>query len=239
MKINEKGILTELTVENISIIPKMHETDTGLVRGGMFVCLPNFDGPTEPFALRHGEYRITPAIDTMYYEKILTGNEAHPWGKIKTTSLYSDSVTLTPLGTFHELALSVTIEALEDSKLLPGIHPYFTTQGSFSITVGETTITDTDFVANKLQILDSKIEDDGKSYARLTLEKKIILITAWSENSAGDKREQQFGIWSDNPAEYICIEPIFRIRNKEEVEPYILRKGNIVTIRSTIATTLF
>lgn len=195
-------------------------------RGGAFWCIPN-QGPTyDVFGVQNGEYR-TIRSERGTSVKTLNGI----WGEATADISWEAKE--------NTLTSRAFIASLKNNTLVrPGFHPYFKVSGNFTITIGKKTFTnETIALNNRLTVI---VHNEGKATLEQEYSKTEISFTA---RSNGPEMTISFCLWTDNKEKYICIEPVVgKDITKEELfdgspAPLMLKKGDTVTIDSTITTT--
>jgi D-hexose-6-phosphate mutarotase len=183
LETNESAILfpkTELTNDS-------NETKT---RGGMHVCLPNFGPGGESGLTQHGFGRTslwevtrqTNATVTLQLE-----HSDHRYHGVYWSLHYAlepQSLTAT---------LSVQNNSQSNARIAPGFHPYFYLEDSETAIVANT-------VVHELQTLSGTKFDDSTS---------IDLKTGSRSLRLEQKGLPLWAIWTDQIANYVCVEPTF------------------------------
>ncbi len=225
MQFTNTGTLTVWKVDEEAVIPEIHTNSNGQNRGGAFLCLPNFESLPEIFEVKHGEYRITSCDQTLPHHKILEGEKSPSWGSITTETTWEEELTETGA----KLITTTKLQSLKESSLLrPGFHPYFSVTSGWGVTVGNSTLSNTSYTKDKLITLSSPSSES----AMLISNKHTIKVSASIENNTLTSPLTIFGIWSDDPDTYICIEPIigYSIDADGLPKPFIVERGTTITL---------
>jgi hypothetical protein len=201
MKFNDTGTLINWQLDDINIVEPLHSKENGGSRGGVFLCIPNFEALSPPFSIKHGEYRITPCDNKLPHTKNLSAPAENNWGNIEVITDWEEIEALNS----KTLKVTTTIRALSDTAWVrPGFHPYFSvTQNSF-IEIGVTRID-----------IASLPHDSMKKYKVASLSEEVKLTTANYTVSINCNLSPitknisiVFVIWSDKKQQYVCIEPV-------------------------------
>lgn len=180
-KFNDFGTLTKWR----DIIFHTKEIN-GKVRGGFFLCIPNFEEDSSIFEIKHGEYRKTPP-SYIENEKVLEGK----WGKINVETFWEEDD--------NSLSVKIKIISLRNNTYIrPGFHPYFFVGNDFQIKIKNKDMDKSKLPDDKLIIL-----NDHTDEAELITNNKNIKIKVSIYN-----KDVSFGVWSDSKNNYVCIEPI-------------------------------
>ncbi len=178
-------------------------------RGGAFWCIPNQGNPTSPSALQNGVYRTIHGID-----KELEG----PWGKISVHVSWEAKESF--------VTTTASIAALSDSRLRPGLHPYFPVGDNFEIHLGEKKIVKDDIPSDEPVYFETNTKE-----AVLMTNGKMIRISFEANVGAAS----YFCLWTDNKDRYLCIEPVLGEALEGNIPaPLLLPLGETLTITSTI-----
>jgi|GEM_PF-1108446 len=232
MKFNDTGTLSHWQLDSINVIEPLHCKENGSLRGGAYLCLPNFEELSPPFSVKHGEYRITACGSQLPHKKILAAPAESNWGNIEVTTDWDEvegnqSKTLTVNTTLR--ALSGTVWAR------PGFHPYFSvTQNSF-ITIGATRIEVASLPHDRMQcypaasLAETAVLSTNNYCASLGCS---VYLTAASLSLA-------FAVWSDKKHQYVCIEPVIGLQGDQNglPTPFTLVKGDELVLQFTIHVT--
>jgi hypothetical protein len=201
MKFNDTGTLINWQLDDINIVEPLHDKEDGGTRGGVYLCIPNFEELSPPFTIKHGEYRTTVCDNALPHQKNLSSSAEHNWGNV---DVITDWEEVEEQNT-KTLKVTTTIRAISDVALVrPGFHPYFSiTQNSF-IDVGATRVEIASLPHDCLQ----KYKAASLSEAvRLTTDSYTVSITC-NISPVSENLSIVFGIWSDKKHEYVCIEPV-------------------------------
>ena len=201
MKFNDTGTLINWQWDDINIVEPLHDKEDGGTRGGVYLCIPNFEELSPPFTIKHGEYRTTVCDNALPHQKNLSSSAEHNWGNV---DVITDWEEVEEQNT-KTLKVTTTIRAISDVALVrPGFHPYFSiTQNSF-IDVGATRVEIASLPHDCLQ----KYKAASLSEAvRLTTDSYTVSITC-NISPVSENLSIVFGIWSDKKHEYVCIEPV-------------------------------
>jgi hypothetical protein len=201
MKFNDTGTLINWQLDDINIVEPLHDKDDGGSRGGVYLCIPNFEELSPPFSIKHGEYRTTACDLTLPHQKILSSPAENNWGNVDVITNWEeieaqDSKTL---------KVTTTIRAISDQAWVrPGFHPYFSITANSFIDIGATRVD-----------IASLPHDSLQKFAAASLSEAVKLTTAHYTVSVNcnispisENLAMVFGIWSDKKHEYVCIEPI-------------------------------
>jgi hypothetical protein len=201
MKFTDTGTLINWQLDDINIVEPLHDKEDGGTRGGVYLCIPNFEELTPPFSIKHGEYRTTSCDINLPHQKNLSAPAENNWGNVDVITDWEqieeqNSKTLT---------VTTTIRAISDTAWIrPGFHPYFSvTQNSF-IEIGSTRVDIASLPHDSLQKFKAASLSEE---VKLTTDNYTVSvncdISPISENLA-----IVFGVWSDKKHEYVCIEPV-------------------------------
>ncbi len=232
MKFNDTGTLINWQLDDITIIEPLHSKEDGGSRGGVFLCIPNFEELSPPFSIKHGEYRTTACNSTLPHKKNLSAPAENNWGNVDVITNWQESEE-------HKgktLKVTTTIRAMSDTAWVrPGFHPYFSiTQNSY-IDIGTT----------RLDIA-SLPHDSMQKYQAASLSEVVKLTTANYSVSISCKLSPitenhaiVFAIWSDKRHQYVCIEPVIGNQPAQDglPTPLALDKDKELVIEFTIIAT--
>lgn len=201
MKFTDTGTLINWQLDDIHIIQPLHDKPDGGSRGGVYLCIPNFEELTPPFALKHGEYRITPCDSDLPHQKNLTAPADVNWGSVE---VITDWQELTEANG-KTLTVSTRIRAVSETALVrPGFHPYFSISPHSFIDIADTQIEVATLPHDSLRVHHAK-----SPAAPVKLSTTDYAVTmACDISPLSEDLSLAFGIWSDKQAEYVCIEPI-------------------------------
>lgn len=208
MDFTETGTLKRWLIGDTVVIPEITEISPNKFRGGAFWCIPNFDQLGYPFEIKHGEYRNTKCVTpTLPHEKFISAASGAGWGKLSTRVLWEEKTMMN----VHQLEIRAHLQALTPlTTLRPGFHPYFKVHESFSIEIGGVTITNEVMPVDKMVIIPAQKNASGNVVATLKTGNLHITVAAtMEEDLLRSAACFSFALWSDNPTDYICIEPVF------------------------------
>ncbi len=197
MNFTDTGTLINWQLDDLNIIEPVHDKAGGGSRGGVYLCIPNFEELPPPFSIKHGEYRITNCDSTLPHNKTL-GNA---WGTVDVITDWEELAEQS----IKILNVTTTIRATSETALVrPGFHPYFSvTENSFL-----------DLATTRIEVANLP-HDSLQKYQAASLADTVKLTTAdytvtvaCSISPATENLSVAFGIWSDKKHEYVCIEPI-------------------------------
>ncbi len=201
MKFNDTGTLINWQLDDINIVEPLHSKEGGGSRGGVYLCIPNFEELTPPFSIKHGEYRTTACDNTLPHQKNLSSSADNDWGNVDVITDWEEIEAENQ----KTLKVTTTIRAVSDQAWVrPGFHPYFSvTQNSF-IDIGAVRVDIASLPHDSLQkyqaaSLTEEVQLTTDDYTA-TINCRISPVSA---NLA-----IVFGIWSDKKHEYVCIEPV-------------------------------
>ena len=201
MKFNDTGTLINWQLDDINIVEPLYSKEGGGSRGGVYLCIPNFEELSPPFSIKHGEYRITASDSTLPHTKNLSAPAEYNWGSVEVITDWEEIEEQNS----KTLKVTATIRALSDTAWFrPGFHPYFSvTQNSF-IDIGTTRVD-----------IESLPHDSMQKYKAASLSEEVKLTTAnytvslrCNLSPITENSSIVFVIWSDNKHEYVCIEPV-------------------------------
>ncbi len=205
MKFNDTGTLSHWQLDGINVIEPLHDKAGGGLRGGAFLCLPNFEELSPPFSIKHGEYRITACGSQLPHRKILASATKSNWGHIDVISDWEEVED-------HQgktLTVNTTLRALSDAAWVrPGFHPYFSVTEDSFITIGTTRLA-----------VASLPHDAMQCHPVVSLAETATLSTALYSVTVGcsvspliAKLSLAFAVWSDKKHQYVCIEPVIGLQ---------------------------
>lgn len=201
MKFNDTGTLISWQLDDINIVEPLHNKTDGGSRGGVFLCIPNFEELSPPFSIKHGEYRTTVCDNKLPHHKSLSSPADKDWGTVEVTTDWEEIEAQNS----KTLKVTTTIRAISDAAWVrPGFHPYFSvTQNSF-IDIGAARVDIASLPHDSLQKFKAASLSEE---VKLTTENYTVSVNCdiapISENLC-----IVFGIWSDKKHEYVCIEPV-------------------------------
>ena len=201
MQFNNTGTLINWQLDDINIVEPFHSKDNGSSRGGVYLCIPNFESLSPPFSIKHGEYRITACDTTLPHQKTLSAASENPWGEIEVSADWQE-ITEPDRKT---LKVTASIRALSAVALVrPGFHPYFSIFENSYIALGSTHI---DVAALP--------HDSMRAYQAASLSEEAKLTTAnytasvkCQISARSEDLAIGYAIWSDKKSAYVCIEPV-------------------------------
>ncbi len=201
MKFTDTGTLINWQLDDINIVEPLHDKEDGGTRGGVYLCIPNFEELTPPFSVKHGEYRTTVCDPQLPHRKNLTPCSDNDWGKVEVTTDWRQIDEQNS----KTLEVTTTIRALSDTAWVrPGFHPYFSISPNSFIDIGATRI---DIAALPHDCLQTYQAASPSETINLTTPLYSVAmdcrLSPVTENIA-----VTFGIWSDKKHEYVCIEPV-------------------------------
>ncbi len=200
MKFNNTGTLINWQLDDINIVEPLHDKEDGRSRGGVFLCIPNFEALSPPFSIKHGEYRTTTCDYKLPHQKQLSSATENNWGSVDVVTNWEEIEEANK----KTLKVTVTIRAISDvAWVRPGFHPFFSvTQNSF-IDIG----------ATRLDL--ASLPDDSLQKYTAASSQAVKLTTAHYTVSVNCNISPisatpciVFGIWSDKKHQYVCIEPV-------------------------------
>ena len=215
------------STKGINIIYPKHQTPEGKGRGECFLAAPVFGEVPQNWKNvdlpRHGLIRNLPTnypavsslevkTGTRFLELNIPPREGYPWG-------ITVGVMLEHLNP-HQVDYWVSVHRQQDcgnKRLMPlsfGLHPYFATHGNiWRIISGNTEVTD------------SRHCHKNAKYFDCVRGQSIYLQTSQGTVKLELRQFDRFVIWSDNPEEYICIEPTLGLRQELLLEPGVMKHG--------------
>jgi hypothetical protein len=201
MKFNETGTLIDWQLDEIDIIAPLHSKEGGGSRGGVYLCIPNFEELSPPFSIKHGEYRQTACDSKLPHQKKLSSPAGHNWGSIDIVTDWEEFTEQNG----KTLQVTSTIRAISDMALIrPGFHPYFSISENSFIEIGANRIDIASLPHDKMQVFQVASIFEA---AKLTTDFYSVLIDCQlaplSENLS-----LAFVVWSDKKHAYVCIEPV-------------------------------
>lgn len=202
MKFTDTGTLINWQLDDIDIIEPLHDKDDGEgTRGGVYLCIPNFEELSPPFSIKHGEYRTTVCDQRLPHQKTLSASDETPWGNVEVTTDWQDLEEIDR----KTLTVTTTIRALtNEAWVRPGFHPYFSVTEDSYIEIGRTRVD-----------IASLPHDSLQKYRASSLSETVKLTTAHYAVTLDCKLSPLseplcivYGIWSDKKHQYVCIEPV-------------------------------
>jgi hypothetical protein len=232
MKFNDTGTLINWQLDDINIVEPLHSKEGGGSRGGVYLCIPNFEELSPPFSIKHGEYRITACDNSLPHQKNLSSPAENNWGNI---DVITDWEEIEEQNT-KTLKVTTTIRAISDTALVrPGFHPYFSVSENSFIEIG----------ATRVEIA-SLPHDSMQRYEAASLSEAVKLTTADYSVSVNcnispisENLSIVFAIWSDKKHEYVCIEPVIGNQPAQDglPAPLTLVKNEELVLVFTICAT--
>ena len=217
------------STQGIDIIYPRQQTPEGKVRGTCFIVAPVFGKPPKTGAWagaslpQHGFVRLLDAnypvvsgfeasTSTHYLDLNIRPSEGYHWG----FSLGAQIVHSSPHLVDYWLIVG-RMQGCENRGRMPlsfGLHPYFATHGeSWEIFLG-----------------DELVADSSRSYAKAesfdcVRNQQVFLRTVHGIVKLKLGEFDQVVIWSDNPLEYVCIEPTLGLRQELLLTPSVMKHG--------------
>jgi hypothetical protein len=232
MKFNDTGTLINWQLDDINIIEPLHSKEGGGSRGGVFLCIPNFEELSPPFSIKHGEYRTTACDSKLPHQKNISAPAENNWGTVDVITNWEEIEEHNS----KRLKVTTTIRAISNTAWVrPGFHPYFSvTQNSF-IDIGTTQVD-----------IASLPHDCMQKYQAASLSEAVKLTTANYTVSMNCKLSPitenhtiVFVIWSDKKHEYVCIEPVIGNQPAQDGLPtplILVKNEELVMVFTIIAT---
>ncbi len=201
MKFTDTGTLINWQLDDINIVEPLHDKEDGGSRGGVYLCIPNFEELSPPFSIKHGEYRVTVSDNKLPHKKYLSSPAENPWGDVDVVTDWEEIEEENR----KTLKVTTTIRAISGAAWVrPGFHPYFSvSENSF------------------IEIRDARVDiaslphDSLQKYKAASLSEEVKLSTASYNVSVNCNISPVsenlcivFGIWSDKKHQYVCIEPV-------------------------------
>jgi len=201
MKFNDTGTLINWQLDDINIVEPLHSKENGGYRGGVYLCIPNFEELSPPFSIKHGEYRLTACDNKPPHRKNLLSPADNDWGNIDVITDWEEVEEQNS----KTLKVTTTIRAISDTAWVrPGFHPYFSITPNSFIDIGGVRV---DVAALP--------HDSMQAYKAASLFDEVKLSTANYTASVNcnispisENLSIVFGVWSDKKHEYVCIEPV-------------------------------
>lgn len=201
MNFTDTGTLITWQLDDINIIEPLHDKEDGGSRGGVYLCIPNFEELTPPFSIKHGEYRTTVCDNKLPHQKNLSSPTENNWGNVDVITDWEDIEEPNS----KTLKVTTTIRAVSDTAWVrPGFHPYFSIAQNSFIEIGATWVE-----------IASLPHDSLQKYKAASLSDEVKITTAnysavvnCNIAPISESLSMVFGIWSDKKHEYVCIEPI-------------------------------
>lgn len=229
MKFTDTGTLINWQLDDINIVEPLHDKEDGGNRGGVYLCIPNFEELTPPFSIKHGEYRTTVCDNRLPHQKNLSAPAENDWGNVDVMTNWEDIEDQNS----KTLKVTTTIRALSDTAWIrPGFHPYFSITPNSFIDIGATRV--------DIALLP---HDSLQKYKAASLSEAVKLTTAnytvsvnCNLSPISENLSLVFGIWSDKKHEYVCIEPVIGHQPAEDglPAPLALIKGEELVMVFTI-----
>lgn len=216
MNFTDTGTLINWQLDDINIIEPVHSKEGGGTRGGVYLCIPNFEELSPPFSIKHREYRTTVCDSQLPHQKNLTASKEYNWGDVEVITYWEEKDDQSS----KTLKVTTKIRALSHTAWVrPGFHPYFSiTQDSF-IQLGAMRI--------DVQALP---HDSMRAYPAAALTDEVKLNTAdytasmsCEISSPSQQMALAFAVWSDKKTEYVCIEPVIGEQPGDDDLPSPLR----------------
>jgi len=195
-----------------SVIEPVHEHPSGETRGGIPLCVPQFSvqqrevsGCNLPIHgllmySDHGTVTHNTETDTVTIVSDFPATETFAWAHSVTTHITETSDSLS-----YDIMIQRSVDCTRPDQMpiSLGFHPYFATHAKdFSFSIGDQTWTKNTLPKN---IIDSAFHPNSPgTIATLQTSAHTITMT----NTGFD----EYCIWTDDAAKYICIEPIWQYR---------------------------
>lgn len=206
LKVDTKGAyITEFNVGEKQIIyPKktLKMGDKFKERGGCHICFPQFSNGGKQGLKTHGFGRTVDwhiVYETNSLLKLKYESNIENWEGLICILEYELEEK------FLKIKLFVKNNSSKDMNISPAFHPYFKNYKEKEITIN----------GEKIDLYDSSLSDT--KYIEGV--KKVITDNYNLEIS--NKNLNIFAVWTDNPKEYICIEPTNNTNAFQRQEGYI------------------
>lgn len=201
MNFTDTGTLITWQLDDIDIIEPLHHKEDGGSRGGVYLCIPNFEELTPPFSIKHGEYRTTVCDSQLPHRKILAPSREQDWGNVEVMTNWEESEEQNS----KTLKVTTSIRALSDTAWVrPGFHPYFSvTRNSFLEIAG----TRVDVAALPHDSMRPYPAASPSDPVKLNTDEFTVSMSC-AISPLTQPIALAFGVWSDQKAEYVCIEPV-------------------------------
>jgi hypothetical protein len=201
MKFNDTGTLISWQLDDINVIEPLHSKADGGSRGGVYLCIPNFEELSPLFSIKHGEYRATVCDNKLPHQKNLAAPKEKNWGNVDVITDWEEIKA----PNHKTLRVSTTIRALSNEAWIrPGFHPYFSISTNSFIDIG----------THRLEIAELP-HDSLQKFQASSLAEVVKLNTAdytatvsCQLSSLSENLTVVFGVWSDKKHQYVCIEPV-------------------------------
>lgn len=229
MNFNDTGTLIDWPLEDTDVIAPLQNKQDGGSRGGVYLCIPNFEALPPPFAIKHGEYRMTPCDNTLPHRKTLAGTTEADWGKVEVITDWTEHAGLGG----KVLTVSCRIRALSDiAWIRPGFHPYFSVSPGSVIDIGAEHIDIAEMPHDQLQVHHAASLAEPATIR--TADYTVAMTCGLSPLREG--LCLAYGVWSDKSTEYVCIEPIIGCRFGADglPAPFSLSEGEEFAMTFTI-----
>ncbi|OAI14780.1 hypothetical protein A1507_00815 [Methylomonas koyamae] len=201
MQFTETGTLISWQLDDIDVVAPLHDKPGGGSRGGVYLCIPNFEELSPPFSVKHGEYRTTVCDVTLPHQKNLSASDVHNWGNIDVITDWEE----TDEQNSKTLKVTTTIRALSETALVrPGFHPYFSITPNSFLDIADSRIDIASLPHDSMRAYPAAAPNDP---VKLSTEEFAVSM-ACEISPLPQPIALAFGVWSDKKAEYVCIEPI-------------------------------
>ncbi|WP_445372474.1 hypothetical protein ACH518_07695 [Methylomonas sp. HW2-6] len=201
MQFTDTGTLIRWQLDDIDVVAPLHDKPGGGSRGGVYLCIPNFEELSPPFSIKHGEYRTTVCDVTLPHQKNLAASNENDWGNIEVVTDWEE----TDEQHSKTLKVTTTIRALSETALVrPGFHPYFSITPNSFVDIAGTRIDVTTLPHDSMRAYPAVTPSDP---VKLSTEEFAVSM-ACEISPLSQPIALAFGVWSDKKAEYVCIEPI-------------------------------
>ena len=216
MKFNNTGTLINWQLDDINVVEPLHSKEDGVSRGGVFLCIPNFEALSPPFSIKHGEYRKIECDNKLPHKKSLSSPAENDWGEVDVITDWEECDEHNS----KTLKVTATIRAVSDTAWVrPGFHPYFSvTENSFI-----------DIAAARVDIA-SLPHDTMQKYKAASLSEEVKLTTPHYTLSVhcnispiSENLSVMFAVWSDKRHQYVCIEPVIGNESAQDGLPAPLK----------------
>ena len=232
MKFNDTGTLINWQLDGINIVEPLHSKEGGGSRGGVYLCIPNFEELSPPFSIKHGEYRTTACDMTLPHAKNLSAPAENNWGNVDVITDWEEIDEQNS----KTLKVTTTIRAISDTAWVrPGFHPYFSvTQNSF-IEIGSTRVDIASLPHDSMQRYNTASLSEE---VKLTTDKYTVSMNC-KLSPITENHAVVFAIWSDKKHEYVCIEPVIGSQLGQDglPTPLTLVKNEELVMEFTIIAT--
>jgi hypothetical protein len=231
MRFNDTGTLINWRFDDINIVEPLHSKEGGGSRGGVYLCIPNFEALSPPFSIKHGEYRITSCDSRLPHQKNLSSSTENNWGNVDVVTDWQEIEE----GNNKTLNVSTSIRAISDlAWVRPGFHPYFSvTPGSF-IDIGPMRIDLASFPHDSMQKFKPAALFEP---VKLTTANYSVTVNCSILSVVPEHPSIMFAVWSDKKHQYVCIEPVIgnQAAGDDLPAPFTLVKNQELKILFTLS----